>query len=533
MSGNFITKPRVLVLLALVFLGFVALMTTGLKYGLDFNGGTEFVITLDKSVDDPEVMSRITSTIAQRLDWSGLKDVRVSSSGGRFIIAQIATTDPEEIAKIEDLLQKQGKFENVFDSEVLFTGDDVISVVKTPQNGYGIEKLTDQGYRWSLPFILNAKAAKNFSDKVFHKCIPSPTGQYDCPKTYFFIDRPQNSLLLIPNSLYSQEEVMSADPYFPTSSRQVRIDEVLDNSNVPYITFDSLDSNTITQVSNYIKDNNIDSLVVPEGVSLSSLNDLNIKVKVVSKNEPYPWVWDAIGLKSVIWLTEGITNQAAASTSAGNFQTHFNLVITGSGLDMKEAQSKLEVTSALLSAGSLPVGVESISKETVSPDLGQNFLFSVLLMGIVALITVAIVVYIRYRDFKIFLPMMLVSAAEVYLIVCVASVLQWDLDLASLAGIIAAVGAGVGDQIIIIDEFLKNRQEKEHEQSIAAKIKRAFFIIVANASTSIATMAPILFFGLGLGKLVGFALTTITGVLIGVLITRPAYGDIVKGLHEK
>ena len=35
---------------------------------------------------------------------------------------------------------------------------------------------------------------------------------------------------------------------------------------------------------------------------------------------------------------------------------------------------------------------------------------------------------------------------------------------------------------------------------------------------------------LGLGDLSGFAIFTILGVLIGVLVTRPAYGDILRTL---
>jgi preprotein translocase subunit SecD len=33
-----------------------------------------------------------------------------------------------------------------------------------------------------------------------------------------------------------------------------------------------------------------------------------------------------------------------------------------------------------------------------------------------------------------------------------------------------------------------------------------------------------------LGKLVGFAITTIVGVLVGVFFTRPAYGELAKYL---
>jgi preprotein translocase subunit SecD len=35
---------------------------------------------------------------------------------------------------------------------------------------------------------------------------------------------------------------------------------------------------------------------------------------------------------------------------------------------------------------------------------------------------------------------------------------------------------------------------------------------------------------LGLGDLSGFAIVTIVGVLVGVFVTRPAYGDILRNL---
>jgi preprotein translocase subunit SecD len=44
-------------------------------------------------------------------------------------------------------------------------------------------------------------------------------------------------------------------------------------------------------------------------------------------------------------------------------------------------------------------------------------------------------------------------------------------------------------------------------------------------------MFPLIF--LGLGTLKGFAITTILGVLIGLLITRPAYASIVNKLSTK
>ena len=44
-------------------------------------------------------------------------------------------------------------------------------------------------------------------------------------------------------------------------------------------------------------------------------------------------------------------------------------------------------------------------------------------------------------------------------------------------------------------------------------------------------MFPLLLAGAGLLK--GFAFTTIIGVTVGVLVTRPAYAVIVEALHQK
>ena len=41
-------------------------------------------------------------------------------------------------------------------------------------------------------------------------------------------------------------------------------------------------------------------------------------------------------------------------------------------------------------------------------------------------------------------------------------------------------------------------------------------------------MLPLVILGSGIGKLSGFALTTIAGVLFGVLISRPAFQEIIK-----
>jgi hypothetical protein len=83
----------------------------------------------------------------------------------------------------------------------------------------------------------------------------------------------------------------------------------------------------------------------------------------------------------------------------------------------------------------------------------------------------------------------------------------------------------VDDQIVIIDESVSNQS-----LSMVERIKRAFFIIVGAFFTIIAAMLPL--FWAGAGMLKGFALTTILCVMIGILVTRPAFAEILKKIQE-
>jgi preprotein translocase subunit SecD len=113
--------------------------------------------------------------------------------------------------------------------------------------------------------------------------------------------------------------------------------------------------------------------------------------------------------------------------------------------------------------------------------------------------------------------------------------MNFRLDLAAVAGILATIGTGVDDNIIIIDELLRGHKKEDHEhhESLLKKVKKAFFIMFAAAATSAATMFPIIFFSLGLGKLVGFAVTILIGTAVGIFVVRPVYAQIAQYIISK
>ncbi len=530
--SDLLKKPRVAILLALLILGVIVLAFNGLKYGLDFSGGTQFTIELDKAVNDPNTMTLVTNTISQRLDWSGLKDTTVNAWGNKYVVAQVGTTDQKEIDAIESVLYKQGRFENIMDSQILFTGEDILSVDKNPSQGYSIADTGQGYYSWTMPFTLKTKSAKIFAEKVFHTCVPSGTGSgYDCPKTFFFIDRPLNAIFIITQELYDEEQIVPVDPA-NTQASMIDFSEIMENASIEYMLVDDIDANLLATLKLDVN-NGIEKIIVPKSVyDLSKFTDANLPVVEVAKNNKEPWIWTATGLKSIIWVNEDITNLSAPNIDSTNFKVYYQLLIRGSAQTKDDAIAKSDNLQILLSSGSLPVGVANISKETISPLLGEGFLTTILIIGLIAVFIVGLAVYIRYKHPSLIAAIMFSTLSEVFLIIVCASLIGWRLDLAALVGLIAAIGTGVDDVVIITDELSKNQEEKE-EHSLLAKIKNAFFMIFAAAATTIAAMIPILIFGFGFGKLTGFALTIITGVLIGIIVTRPAYSEIAKYIMAK
>lgn len=183
----------------------------------------------------------------------------------------------------------------------------------------------------------------------------------------------------------------------------------------------------------------------------------------------------------------------------------------------------------ILQTGSLPVSLEVVKTDTISPKLGDAFVRSAVLIAALAILAVAAVVVARYRDVTLALPISVTMLSEIIIILGAAAVFRTNLDLAAIAGILIAVGTGVDHQIVIADETIFG--ERVGLYSWKERLKRAFFIIFAAAFTTIFAMVPLFLAGAGLLR--GFAMTTIIGVLIGILITRPAYASMVEILYEE
>lgn len=207
-----------------------------------------------------------------------------------------------------------------------------------------------------------------------------------------------------------------------------------------------------------------------------------------------------------------------------------DIQISGSGVGatnqdaVYNAMSNMKRLQTILITGQLPVKLTVVKMDTISPSVGSEFIRNAVMIGFVALAAVLIVIFIRYRQWKIIIPMGLTLISEIIILLGVASLIGWNLDLAAIAGIIIAVGTGVDHLIVITDETLKGELKAIYDWK--QRIKNAFYIILAAFFINTFALIPLIWAGGGLFR--GFAITTIIGFLLGVFISRPVYARIIE-----
>jgi len=215
----------------------------------------------------------------------------------------------------------------------------------------------------------------------------------------------------------------------------------------------------------------------------------------------------------------------------GQVATQVSIQGSGTGATndeaLQNAEDNMKHLQTILITGSLPFQLQIVKLDTISPLLGTNFIKIILIAAALAELVVVIIIFVRFKKFKQSLALILLNVAEIIIILGVAALIKWNLDLPSIAGILATIGTGVDSEIVILDES----RHTEENLSMKEKMKRAFAIILGAYFTAVAALIPLYWAAAGLLK--GFAVTTLIGISIGVLVTRPAFIDIIKMIDQK
>jgi len=252
--------------------------------------------------------------------------------------------------------------------------------------------------------------------------------------------------------------------------------------------------------------------------------DITSNLSISTENPEY------LSEKLNLYLDDNLIDSLFISKELkGRVTTQISIQGSGSGNDrngaIKEAEANMKKLQTILITGSLPYKLKIVKLDTISPVLGKEFIKNLLELGLIVFGIISLVLFIRYRKIKLTLAVILTMFSEVLITLGIAALIKWNLDAPSIAGIIAGMGTGVNDQIVIIDE-----SESKKSSTLKQKIKNAFFIIIGAFFTIFAAMLPL--FWAGAGLLRGFALTTIICVSVGILVTRPAFAEILRKIKE-
>ncbi len=517
---DFIYDKRIATLLIIVALALGLIYFHGIKFGIDFSGGTRIPIVLEKNVE-PQVMDEIVQNIKTRAAVFGLTEVKVRAVGDSQVYVEVASNNPKLVSDIETLLSKQGVYQAVVDGKEALRGDEIytgtIGQVNPTQTGSNAD--------WAVQFSVTQAGAVKFSNTV--------KGKPNYP-VYMFLDRPTDSVLFLSKSDLLKS---TANELRPISDDEITgaVNDALklENSTLQMYLIDEFNSykSTLKPFTNKTKaiissnaSKEIIETLKSKGFQIDLFPDVEIQptFSVDQQKGQFAVIvseWKAIGLLSSPRLspqiTDGIPNYGYIITGS----------VTGTGQQRAiTANAEAKKIESVLKGGALPVQISLGSTTSIPAPLGAEFLKLSVIGALAAVIVISIFVALRYMTWKVIFPIIGILIAEV--IILVAIIGSFTIDLGAMAGIIAAIGVSVDAQILITDELLK-KDNDSHQK----KLDRAFTIITYNALTAVVAMLPLLLFS-GLVEIIGFATTSIVGSLLGVFVSRPAYGAIVEKLFD-
>ncbi len=538
--GVLLKNWRVQLFLAVIAVCLVAVAVHGVSEGIEFKGGVRIPISLEKAVD-AATMDQMVEMVKLRINKYGMSQAVVRPLGDSQIIVEIPRADAEAVKSVQRILREQGRFEAIIDGKVALDGSQIMPGAIGGPQGERVYADSTGAFRWELAFAATREGAERFSKVALGK------GEYP---VYMFLDRPQNSIVVLKRS----QVQVSGNGILGAGGAEDAVRAALheEGADIPLFFIEDLEQGTgVEELLALAKNGSVSKAIVPANLSVTSpkaalvLSKAGLNVSEFSSDDLTPSIfsqkqglsqagasafvskWKAIGLLSGPILS--------ASLADGTVNSFYQVSGSASGATSaeqeKNAKNEIKELKSVISGGRLPVSTVVGSSFTVAPTLGEKFLEYSWVAVVFAVIAVSLVIVARYGRLELALPIILVSSAEILITVTIIGTIG-TLDLSAMAGIISMMGSGVDNQIILTDELLRKKSANEEEivrsedRELKERVKRGFKIIFTTAGVAIVAMLPLLLSGIV--EIMGFALSVILGVIVGISITRPAYAAIVE-----
>jgi preprotein translocase subunit SecD len=483
-------------------------------------GGIEIQDPIEEKISD-HTREEVINSLYTRVDPYGTLGAQFKSVEEKnYVLFEVSL--PLEDA--EKLLSHRGRLEIFIENELVLRGEH-LKDVSSPS--YSRER---EGYE--VPFELTDDGVERFADASENK------GGYP---GVIYLDRPDDAILIFGEEFTDQistdagPDVGGAE--YDENARRFRF-RTLGNGEAHWF---------------YIQVNAVETQT--DNIPLETLEYLQaqqgIKKGVIFLGELDDLSENMIQGENLVWDNEALFPIEEETKLGGEFTTEWLARVSGAeswpiiseeiagneeriktGMVITTGTEKHASDLYIILSQRLPVEISIESESWIEPRLGEEFLEEAAKAGLIAFLAVGALVYLRYRRFKIAIPLMITMACEIIIPLGVASAFHGFITfgIAEIGALIVVVGTGVDHQIIISDEVLVG-VSPSRKIPIKRRVSRAFTIIFAAAATTIAAMVMLAF--LGFGAMRGFAIITTLGILISVLITRPAYARIIGALLER
>jgi preprotein translocase subunit SecD len=216
-------------------------------------------------------------------------------------------------------------------------------------------------------------------------------------------------------------------------------------------------------------------------------------------------------------ISAPITQPTQASWSSFNGQVQ----ISGS---FTEDQAKTLATD--FTYGALPVKLDRLTVQTVSPSLGKSSLHAGLISGLagLALVMLYIIFYYRLLGLVVVAGLAVTAALLWAIIAFMGESLNTTIALAGIIGVIVSIGITV-DSYIVYFERLKD--EARSGRTIRTSVDRGFASAFRTvlAADAVSLLAALILYFISVGDVKGFALflgiSTLLDIFITYFFTRP------------
>lgn len=177
------------------------------------------------------------------------------------------------------------------------------------------------------------------------------------------------------------------------------------------------------------------------------------------------------GAEVQMYLDDKLISSPQLDAGLANGVGSTDIEVSGGEQTKEQAQTQANEIHTVLESGALPVKLSISGVNSVSAELGSQFETGSLIAGLLALIAIVIIVSLKYKSPSLVLPIVVTSLSELVLILGFASLIHWNLDLSAIAGMIATIGTGVDDQIVMTDEVLARRDKSNRKILLKQELK--------------------------------------------------------------